>query len=342
MKTWLGIRALIVTCVAVVVASCGDTSTEPVVTGGRKPVTAPSRLEATSINEGTVGLRWTSSDTSVTAFVVRCSAVSGADSARSVRITDRTATTASVAGLKEGVIYSFTVSAIRDSIANGSVVLSDTSAASSAVQWAPARRGSGVYRLYSSQSADTALGQGLAIFRASGVPAVLSTANGGEWDICFDDTDPTNPRFGAPGQSGYVDAASLFPNGQKARMVMINDNIYINVNSLDDIYESTALSVLETDNDKMFPLNIHSLPLSSNGIAFVVATMDVVSKQYNFAKVLLKKQSNGGFVAGSGASAYIEVEISYQTMRSVPHALRMKFDEAVIRSSDGQSRSADR
>ncbi|MBU3741675.1 MAG: fibronectin type III domain-containing protein, partial [Candidatus Kapabacteria bacterium] len=107
MKTWLGIQALVVICATVVIAGCGDTSTEPVVTG-RKPVAAPTKLEATSINEGSVGLRWASSDTSVTAFLVRYSAVSGSDSTRYLRVNDSAATTVAVTGLREGVIYSFT------------------------------------------------------------------------------------------------------------------------------------------------------------------------------------------------------------------------------------------
>ena len=75
----------------------------------------------------------------------------------------------------------------------------------------------------------------------------------------------------------------------------------------------------------MFPIN--AIPQSTDGVAFVIGTRDETDKKYNFAKVMLKKQNNGTYIQGTGASAYVEVMISYQTVKDVPYAVKAKFDD---------------
>ena len=41
---------------------------------------------------------------------------------------------------------------------------------------------------------------------------------------------------------------------------------------------------------------------------------------------MLEKQPGGGYIQSTGASAYVEVTISYQTVKDVPYAVKAKFD----------------
>lgn len=314
MKHWLNINMLMIALAATAVIGC-ETTTEPTEPPLPAPK-APTALAAKSISETSIGLIWetVTGDTVVpTGFLVEYNAV-GSTTKLTLPVAGATARTATLTALTEGTIYEVVVYAVNDTV---------KSPASAKVQWAPARRGVGVYRLYS--SANASQGSGLGIFRAVGAPAVLTVSSGGEWDLCFDDKDSDNPKIGSPGQSAYVDNDYLFPNKQSAKTVYINDVVYTNVTSLDDIYESTALTIPASNGERMFPIN--ALPASQAGIAFVMGTRDEADQKYNFAKVLLKKQNTGGYIQGSGSSSYVEVEISYQTVKDVPYAVKAKFDE---------------
>lgn len=311
---WSAICMAFISLLAIVAIGCDSAVTEPTDTPLPAPK-APATLEAKSVNQTSVGLRWTlaTGDTvTPTGFVVEYRA-KGGSMAMSLPVSGASTRTATISGLTEGVIYEFAVYAKNDTV---------ISLASPKVEWAPARRGEGTYRLYS--SANSTEGSGLGIFRAAGVPAVLKIANGGEWDICFDDKEAGNPKIGSPGQSRYVDADYKFPNGQLAKTVYFYNRVYTNVTSLDDIYESAPLTLPAADGEVMFPIN--ALPNSTDGLAFVMGTRDESDKKYNFAKVLLKKQAGGGYIQGTGASSYVEVTVSYQTVKDVPYAVKAKFD----------------
>lgn len=83
-----------------------------------------------------------------------------------------------------------------------------------------------------------------------------------------------------------------------------------NVNSLDEVFETGDLTV-----SKETAFDIPNV--SATGFAFVLKTADG-----NFAKVLIK--SVGGKIlqdpSGTGKNRFCQVEISYQTKASVPHA----------------------
>ncbi len=311
---WNAIGMALLSIVAIVTIGCDSAVTDPTDTPLPAPK-APAGLAAKSVNQTSVGLMWTlsTSDTvTPTGFVVEYKAVGGTI-AMSVPVSGSATRMATVTGLTEGVIYEFVVYAKNDTV---------RSLASPKVQWAPARRAESTFKLYSSSSSSE--GSGLAIFRAAGVPAVLKIANGGEWDICFDDKEAGNPKIGSPGQSRYVDADYKFPNGQLSKTVYFYNKPYTNVTSLDDIYESAPLTLPTENGEVMFPIN--ALPNSTGGIAFVMGTRDEADKKYNFAKVLLKKQAGGDYIQGTGASSYVEVTVSYQTVKDVPYAVKAKFD----------------
>lgn len=311
MKHLLKINALVLALAAIVLVGCNENEdpTDP----GTAP-NSPTALAAQSISEASIGLRWTVSATgsTPTGFVVEYNE-KGSTTKLEKTVSGSTTNSTTVSSLTEGKIYEFVVYAV-----NGT----EKSPASPKVEWAPARRGTQTFRLYSSKN--TTNGSGLGIFRVGG-PAVLKIANGDEWDLCFDDKVGDTARIGSPGVSNYVDDNYQFPGTppKDAKIVYINNLVYSNVTSLDDIYESTALTLPSNDGERM--LLIDSLPASTAGTAFVMGTRDVSDGKYYFAKVLLKK-SNGTYVQGTGANSYIEVDVSYQTVKDVPYAVKAKFD----------------
>lgn len=259
---------------------------------------APTGLMATSKNATTVSLKWTAPAAGVTPTGYEISYAAGG----TTKTMDASATSADVVGLNEGTIYTFSVKA-----KNGTA----SSSASNAVMWAPAKRLTGTFKLYSSKS--SANGSGLQFSTAS----VLKIGQGELWDICFDDKDG-RPLLGSPGVSGYVDANNQFPNGKDAKIVALGRD-YLGVNSLDEIFDVDSLSVAPTGGFKEVLKDLSTVPDKTKGYGFVVRSRTDAAT-VNFAKVLVKSVG-GNFVQGTGDEKFVEIEVSYQTMVNTPYAL---------------------
>lgn len=274
---------------------------------------APTGLMATSRSATSIGLKWTAPATGVTptGYSIKYTPVGGTAQTMDVATTS---TTADITGLVEGTIYTITVSA-KNSTA--------VSTASSAVMWAPAKRLTGTFKIYSSKS--TTNGSGLRFNPAD----VLKIADGPEWDICFDDKDG-RPLVGSPGVSGYVDGNNQFPGQKDAKIVALGRD-YLGVNSLDDIYDVDSLSVAPTGGFKEVLKDLSTVPDKTKGYGFVVRSRKDPAT-VNFAKVLVKSDGTK-LVQGTAPEQYIEVEVSYQTITNTPFALVMP----VIRAEEARA-----
>lgn len=315
MKNIFRLNIVMAAIAALVMVGC-NTNEDPLTPTPTKP-SAPSGTMAQSASATSIRLKWTppTSTTDVTGYVLMAieKVAGGTGAKREVIVSGAGSTTGVVGGLTEGKIYECMVHALNDTV---------RSDASNSVDWAPAQRGTGSYKLYSSNNA--AEGSGLGIFRTSG-PAVLKIANGGEWDICFDDKfNPTDPRIGSPGQSAYVDNSYKFPNGQSAKIIYAG-RTYTGINSLDEIYESEALNTNPTPTEeKMYQLSSIG-GTTSWGYAFAWKDESSSPVSYWYGK-LIAKRTGGNFVQGSGSSAYVEVEISYQNVKDLPYAVKQRIE----------------
>jgi len=92
------------------------------------------------------------------------------------------------------------------------------------------------------------------------------------------------------------------------RATEIAAEVYTNVNSLNDVFDSEAL------NAKTFAEREIDLTQYSGNIVLVVRTAD-----NHYAKVLVK-YVNGSFLQGSEPNRYVECEVSYQKAAGVPYA----------------------
>ncbi len=257
---------------------------------------APTDLMANSTNETTVTLKWTKPATGQepTGYIVTVTE-SGSTASTNLNVAGANTTTLPVTGLTEGKIYIFSVMAVNDTAkSNPTPQLS----------WAPAKRFSGTFKLYTSKS--TSQGSGLS-FREGRV-VMLSEAS--KWEFCFDDKDG-RPLVGSPGVSGYTP-----PGSQEFPIVSMDTAAanWVRANSLDEVFDTRGL-----DGGAKSLLDLSRFTPNSGIVLIMRSRVD--GSTVNYAKVLVKPNTAGGsWVFGSGNDAYIEVEVSYQTVVNVPYA----------------------
>jgi hypothetical protein len=309
MKHLLKINILVMGLFALVLASCNENE-NPLDPAPKAP-NAPTAVMAKSNSTTSVGLMWAAATTgdAATGYVVEWSEV-GTATRLSDTIRSASTTTAVVNGLTTGTRYEFTVKAFN---------ASGASAASTAVVWAPADVRSSTIRLYSSRN--TANGSGASIVTGQ----QLRVAQGSQWDICFDDKDG-RPLIGSPGVSGYVDNDFNFVGAptQAAKTVSIDTTLSNSraAASINDIFYVSSLDANAAFTEALYDLDDPRID-KTKGFAFTVR-IRVNSTTVNYARVLVK--SNGtGFVNGTGAESYIEIETSYQSVTNVPHAIMQRL-----------------
>jgi hypothetical protein len=312
MKRWLNINMFVMALFALVLASCNENE-NPLDPGPSAP-NAPTAVMAKSNSTTSVGLMWVAATTgdAATGYIVEYNEV-GTATKLTKTVTGGSTTSTVIDGLTNGTRYEF---AVRATNATGQ------SAASAPVVWAPADVRSSTIRLYSSRN--TANGSGASIVTGQ----QLRVAQGSQWDICFDDKDG-RPLIGSPGVSGYVDNSFNFIGApsQSAKTVSIDTNLsnaksVPTASTIGDIYYTSSL-----DNGANFTEALYNLADSridpTKHFAFTVR-IRVNSTTVNFARVLVR--SNGtGFVNGTGADSYIEIETSYQSVTNVPHAIMQRL-----------------
>lgn len=295
--------------VALIAFGCNENEDGPTDSSGT-PNNVPNLMATSGANTGTTGkilLKWTAptSTANVTLSGYELTYTPGGTTPISI---GANATTYTVENLTVGTSYTFTLKA---KASNGNT------SSGKQISWAPARF-SEVIRLYGSKSSN---GSGLDFDGGTGgTPVQLKVANGGQWDIGFDDTDDTL-GVGSPYQTSYVEVDGKFkaPNSsQVAKKTLVSNARYAGATSLESVFESVALQAGEKE------LLQTILPDATQPFAFVVKTAEG-----NFAKVLVL--ANGGkVVQGSGDERYIEVQISYQPTPNTPYALPKGTSKDVV------------
>jgi len=276
-----------------ILSACSDNTTTPV--SGEKPL-APSGLQATSIDSGSIKIKWQASTSESNAlwagYVLTYVGDDGSNSVQTTLTAGKNPYL--ITGLTEGVIYTITIKA---KLTNGET--SDLIV----VKWSPASRfdtdGFGdpiqVYEFAS------IYGSGLQLFNASeGGPQVRKTNSKDNWDLGLDTRSGT--IFGSATQI-------TFGTGSPA-ITEISDAIP--ATGLNEIFDSKALD------QKTFSEKTIDLANQSTGFV-IVARSKQASSSWNYAKIFVEKGLNG-FLQGSGSDRYIKCYISYQKKAGVPYA----------------------
>jgi len=295
---------LFVSLLTFAVISCTDDPVGPA-DDNRTPA-PPANAKAFSANESSIKVMWDkSTDEADSAFAGYILRISGDDNTVSIDTIPATLNPVQVNRLTQGVIYTVEIRAL---FINGNRSTATT------VRWSPAFRftrnvNDGVIKMYEYASQ---LGSGLDVYDAAEKkPKTLKVGSGEFWTIGLDTRNnqvivasPTLISYNFPTTPGYTEISSN----------------YFDAESLDDIYDSEALNV---GNFATYAVPLHSLTGDINkNIVLIIRTKESGSNDFNYAKVLIKKQTGNTWLAGTSPDRYIEVEVSYQEKANVPYAKR--------------------
>ncbi len=271
-------------------------------------VAPATNVEAVVLNATDIGLRWTASSTANATYEVSATDPTGA-AAGTVTVTG---TTATVTGLMDGTIYTFSVVA---------VVGTDKSDAATVV-WSPAVRlvsdskVTGALRIYS--KAVVGKGSGIVIDQSGAYNASVAGTPANNPDLSkiklIADLDLTGStiRIGAP--ASFTD----FNNVANFRTDVQISDATVPATGLDTWFSSASFEgMFAGANTGNFMLQ--DAQTGGSGVGFVVRWG--APGTYRYARVYVVPGSTGNLIQmDSNQDEYVEIQISYQGFDDVPYA----------------------
>jgi hypothetical protein len=288
------------------VLGCEETTTPEQPPTPTAPPQPPSNLQALSVNDSTVRLRWTPSPSESNANFgfYRLRVYDDAQGRLVGTLRLGTQTPVDIVGLRSGTVYRFELYAVWRDTARDTA----ESVTAAVVRWAPAVRyttlpdGSPI-RLYET---DSQFPSGLDLEGPDGRPRTLTVAQGNEWDLCLD-TRGGSWDIGSPRLSTYAIAN---PRRTLIDTLRLRQQKYLQVDSLNQIFETEAFGAA-TLAEALANFNNQR-----RGFIIVLRTQDG-----NWAKIFVKADARGNILQGTAPNRYVELEISYQKTPNVPYAL---------------------
>lgn len=284
--------------------ACEDTTTTPDDNTPTKPA-APTKLMATSKNATSVILKWTAStsesDTKFAGYLLK---VTGGNTMAPISIA-KGQTTYTVAGLEEGIEYTFSLQA---------KFTNDELSDPATIKWSPASRfelneNDADIRIYETASS---FGSGLQFYGPNKLPKTLKVPEGANWTIGL--STKSGILLGSPKELDYNYGSTPTAATEIA-------DVITGINSLDEIFDSQALSA------KTFASKVIDLTKYNGNIAFVLRYKQVGKTDWNYAKVFVK-YVGGSFLQGSSPNRYINVIISHQAKTGVPYAITREIEKS--------------
>ncbi len=297
--------ALLGFAITILLNSCSDTTTNPIVDPQPKPQPI-SNMMATSVDSKTVKMKFDLSPSETNTLFKDYQLVVTPGTFAPLSI-PKGNNMVQLTNLTEGTVYKFEIVAryTNDSI---STVTS--------IEWSPATRfllnnNDEVIRVYETASD---FGSGLRMFATSpdNSPRTYKVSNGAEWDLGID-TRNSKLIFGSATKIDYSYTSTPKPT----QML----DVYFEADSLNGLFDSQAMNAGTRDSkyaEKTFDLTTLN---PTKHIIFYVRKYEPGQTRYNYAKVLLKKNPAGaGFIQGTTPNRYLEFQISYQMTPDVPYA----------------------
>lgn len=284
-----------------VFSACEDNTTEPTT---EEPVpAAPTNLQATSINDSTIALKWDASvdedDALFEGYVLNITDNNGGLYAPIYPVKLEVNQVLNIESLHRATEYTFSLTAkfTNDSVSTAAVV-----------KWATADRFTMDYydesiRVYETASTDYGSGLDLSYEDDDNMPANHSVAMGEYWDLGIHTSNGL--IFGSAAKLGY---STVTPDAvtEICKTVIMTEE-------LSSVFDTEALSA------KTFVEDVISLDDKTASFVIIVRRMDPVTSKYNYAKVLVKNVG-GSFLQGTAPNRYVEFEISYQMEPGLPYA----------------------
>jgi len=269
------------------------------------PPAPPSNLQALSVDDSTVRLKWDPSPSESNQRFGWYELMVYNDATGSfVGKAQLRSSPTDITGLRSGTVYRFELYAMWADTTRDTA----RSRTAAVVRWAPATRyttfadGSPI-RIYET---DSQFPSGLDLEGPDGRPRALTVRDGNEWDLCLD-TRGGSYDIGSPRLSTYNISN---PRRTLIDTLRLRDPRYLAVDSLNQLFETEAFGAttlaeaLANFNDRR------------RGFVIVLRTQDG-----NWAKVFVKADAQGNILRGTAPNRYVELEISYQKTPNVPYAL---------------------
>lgn len=290
-----------------VVVGCNENDPGTTPDPGDGPAAA-TQLMATSLNNTTVGLKWTASSTANVTYKVNVT-----QGATAVTTVDAgAATEAQVPGLTAGTIYTFEVVAVDAD--------NEESENSPTVMWSPASRFTsdatvtGKLRIY----ARSVVGKGSGIVITPNGASNVSVANSrpdaelAMIHLIADVDDATDQiRIGSPSAFTDFTAVAKFRTD-----VQVSDAVFTTA-GLDAWYRGQSLEGLFTGNNVKF-FTLQNQQTGGDGVAFAMRWGATGAQKY--AKVFITPDASGNLIQDEGGDKFVEINISYQDAAGVPYA----------------------
>jgi hypothetical protein len=287
-----------------VVSGCAENPASPF-DSTKSP--APHDLVATSIDDSTVGLRWTAPDNYAAEYSVSWRGEQQQDTGSLIA----PATAIRISGLRSGQPYIFEVAVLRGTMRS----------TAAEIRWAPAMRfksrsgGDSTIRIYESASS---YGSALAIYPTLGGPRRVSIyTQGAQLALTTVPTDPDHFEIGTVfARLGATADSSVY----------ISTHTYITA-SLDDWYhdEDVDADILSDGNLRAFYLPA-AIPDELGRGFFVRISMQ--GENY-YGRVLIRNVQ-GKLLQGTYPDRYIEVTVSYQVVPGLPFARTQRGSEQLF------------
>lgn len=291
---------------SLILIGCEEETEDPVLPA------APTNLQATSVNETTISIKFeASADASMAGFLGYY--INVIDDAGNSVLTDDTLATyqsgtkINIQNLEEGKVYDISIAAYNEDGRSDAI----------SVKWSPAYRLNSTLngveiKVYGSASQ---FGSGLKVYSDDGIdigPEILTIASKAMWNLAFDDSNNMF-RFGSANE---VSIGASSPNPTNPAEISAK---MFNAASLDDVYDSEALSQ-STFSTKLIDLGSNDYANYSGMVLIFRITND--DNTINYGKILIKKDTtDGNFVFNEGTSnQYIDCVISFQRTSDVPYA----------------------
>ncbi|NLO20039.1 MAG: fibronectin type III domain-containing protein [Ignavibacteria bacterium] len=156
------------------------------------------------------------------------------------------------------------------------------------------------------------LGSGLQIFDEDGLkPKTLTVASKDKWNVALDTRDAKQLLFGSASKIEFGAGTALNPAELGTKLWFAN--------SLNEVYDSEALNEGVVFGENIFNLLDPDFTDAMNrSIVLILRVKN--GNDYNYAKILIKRDSQGNFLQGQKDNRYVECVISYQSGKNLPYA----------------------
>lgn len=294
---------LVVAMMGFIATGCNENPTDPI---DSTAPTAPSDLQATSLSDTEVGLKWkASTDTGVITYKVSWREKGTTTDAGTADVTGG-AVSKTVQGLTAGKVYVFDVQSVRDSKTSSKV----------SVEWAGAKRSGRTVaiRMYEKASSNPS---GLMLNGSSGAEAVSVATSSS--------TPPSSVHlvvYADPAKPNQVEIGPGKAFTEYANVDKFNQNVFVSDSSwpaltMDSWYPSGSLAARIPSDGDIRAFTFPASQVDGTGQGFYVRLGTVGN--YNYARVFVRNVG-GRLLQGTSPNRYIEVEVSYQTAPNVEFA----------------------